>query len=306
MNWIPLNKNLMRRRSFFRTSSLALIPGFLGFPRFYSTRNGIISPTLTLNAYSFNHELLHGEMSIPDLFRFAAETGFHGVDLTAYYIPGYPEVPEDSVLFDIKRQAFRWGLAISGTGVRNDFTLSGPENLEKEINLVKNWIRAASRLGVPHVRVFDGRSSSSGNSREILKSQVIESFRECAAFASGYGVMVAFQNHNDFIVAADEVIEIMEAVDSGWFGLMLDIGSLPAPDPYREIEKLIPYAISWQVKEHVLTDQGPVPTDFEKLMKIVHRQGYHGYFPLETLGKENTKERVKILHRRVSSAMDRV
>ncbi len=96
--------------------------------------------SLCLNAYSFNLLLRNGEMSLEQLFRFTKDTGFHGVDLTAYYIPGYPEVPADEVLYNIKRMAFRLGLALTGTGIRNNFTLADPEQRKQEKQLVKNWV----------------------------------------------------------------------------------------------------------------------------------------------------------------------
>ena len=93
--------------------------------------------SLCLNAYSFNSLLRNGEMSLERLFRFAKDTGFQGVDLTAYYIPGYPDVPTDEVLYNIKLMAFRLGLALTGTGVRNNFTLADPEQR-------KPWRRPAA------------------------------------------------------------------------------------------------------------------------------------------------------------------
>ena len=145
----------MKRRTFLRASSLALA-GSTG-PRLIvpecKPQDKGFGCTLALNAYSFNDPLLAGEMSLEELFRFARATGFAGVDLTAYYIPGYPDVPDDSVLFGIRRSAFRLGLALSGTGVRNDFTLSDPKELEKEVQLVMAWVVAAAKLGAPQVRV---------------------------------------------------------------------------------------------------------------------------------------------------------
>jgi sugar phosphate isomerase/epimerase len=265
--------------------------------------DGKIRPAISLNAYSFTRMLLANEMSLKELFLFAAETGFMGVDLTAYYIPGYPEVPEDNILFDIKRMAFLQGLAITGTGVRNDFTLADPEKRAKEIDLVKNWILAAAKLGAPYVRVFAGRESPEGHTRDEIKSWVIDALQECADFASSYGVMVTFQNHNDFIVSTEDIIDIMEGVNSNWFGFMLDIGSLPVPDPYKEIEKLIRYAVTWQVKENVKTNEGSVPTDFPRLMKIVNEQNYHGFFPLETLGEGDPRKKVQALYKQVTENM---
>jgi sugar phosphate isomerase/epimerase len=294
----------MYRRTFLKTSSLACLSGIAkpGLPG--KVYDGKISPALCLNAYSFNRMLLNDEMSLKELFLFAAQTGFVGVDLTAYYIPDYPEVPEDKILFGIKRMAFRHGLAITGTGVRNDFTLDDPEQRTKQIDLVKNWIVAAAKLGAPYVRVFAGRESPQGHTREEIKSWIKEAFRECADFASSYGVMVAFQNHNDFIVTTEDIIDIMENVHSDWFGLMLDIGSLPSIDPYREIEELIPYAVTWQVKEQVKTNDSSVPTDFGKLMHIVDKQKYQGFFPLETLGEGNPRIKIQALYKQVMENMN--
>lgn len=241
----------MQRRSFLKNSSLVLAgAGGVSSVRFqHGNSKDPNWLTISLNAYSFNKPLLEGEMSLDELFRFAKRTGFAAVDLTAYYIPGYPKVPEDKVLFEIKRSAFRQGLAISGTGVRNDFTMQDAGEHSENIELVKRWVVAASKLGAPHVRVFAGRGEANEGTREKVKARIIDAFQECADFASHHGVMVVFQNHKDYIKSTSEVIEIMEEVKSDWFGLMLDIGSVSGPDPYAEIEKLIPYTVTWQVKE---------------------------------------------------------
>ena len=55
-------------------------------------------------------------------------------------------------------------------------------------------------------------------------------------------------------------------------------------DPYQEIEALIPYAISWQVKEFVWENGKESPVDITRLGGIIRRAGYRGWFPVETLG----------------------
>lgn len=259
--------------------------------------------SLCLNAYSFNSLLRSGEMSLEQLFRFTKDTGFQGIDLTAYYIPGYPDVPADEVLYKIKRMAFRLGLALTGTGVRNNFTLADPQQRKQEKQLVKNWVIAASKLGIPHVRIFDGTAKPKGYSREEITDWLIDEMKECAAFGRRHGVMICYQNHNDFTTNATQAIEIIERVNSEWFGLMLDIGSLPEGDVYQEIERLIPYAVTWQVKEMAQTRGTKVKTDFPKLMNIVRRSGYRGYFPLETLGEGDPFRKVRILYRQADSQL---
>lgn len=259
--------------------------------------------SLCLNAYSFNNVLRAGKMSLEQLFRFAKDTGFQGVDLTAYYIPGYPDVPSDEVLYKIKRMAFRLGLALTGTGVRNNFTLADPEQRKLEKQLVKNWIVAASKLGIPHVRIFDGTARPEGYSREKITDWLIDDMKEYAVFGGRHGVMICYQNHNDFTTNAAQAIEIVERVDSEWFGLMLDIGSLPEGDAYQEIERLIPCAVTWQVKEMIQTGGTKVKTDFARLIQIVRRSGYRGYFPLETLGEGDPFQKVRVLYRDVRSIL---
>jgi sugar phosphate isomerase/epimerase len=96
--------------------------------------------------------------------------------------------------------------------------------------------------------------------------------------------VVALQQHNDCLKTAAEAIRVIEAVDSEWFGSILDIGSLHAADPYAEIEKLVPYAVSWQIKEQVNPNNKPEPTDLARIKAIIDRSGYRGYVPFEALG----------------------
>jgi sugar phosphate isomerase/epimerase len=267
------------------------------------THHHEVPVSLCLNAYSFNRLLRAGEMSLKQLFSFAKATGFQGVDLTAYYIPGYPEVPADEVLYAIKKMAFRMGLALTGTGVRNNFTLADPEKRKLERQLVKNWVLAAAKLGVPHVRIFDGIARPEGHSREAITAWVIEDMKACTQYGQEHGVMISYQNHNNFTSNAQQVMEIMEQIDSPWFGLMLDIGSLPEGDVYQEIERLTPYAITWQIKELVETGGKKVRTDFGKLMQIIRASGYQGYLPLETLGQGDPYQKVKTLYEEVSDLL---
>ena len=114
---------------------------------------------------------------------------------------------------------------------------------------------------------------------------------------------MAFQNHHDFLVNTEDIIETLKRIDSDWFGLMLDTGSVSGSDPYLEIEKLIPYAVSWQLKETVRVGDDVVPIDFPRLMALIHKSGYRGFLPLETLGEGDPKEKVQDLYRKVTKYM---
>lgn len=179
-----------------------------------------IGPSLTggslktsLNAFSFNKPLLEGSMSLDDMFSFCAEKGFAAVDITAYYFPGYPEVPPDGLLYETKMRAFRLGLDISGTGVRNDFTEPDAGKRRQSVELVKAWIEAAEKIGAPVIRIFSGAQSPAGFTRQQIFDWMLPDIRECVKHGEAHGVVVGIQNHNDFIATADHAIEILDRID---------------------------------------------------------------------------------------------
>lgn len=256
----------------------------------------------SLNAYSFNDPLMKEEMNLDDLLEYCAANQFDAVDITAYYFPGYPEVPSDEYLYHIKQKAFLLGLEISGTGVRNDFTHPDPAVRKTSVELVKNWILAAEKLGAPVIRVFSGTADVKDIPREKVVDYMVADLKECVEFGKAHGVIVGIQNHHDFLKTADETIEIIKRVNSDWFGLILDIGSFRT-DAYQEIEKAIPYAVSWQLKENLYVNGIEQKTDVGKVMTIIKKSGYRGYIPLETLGEGDPKVKVKLFLEEIREAM---
>lgn len=245
-----------------------------------------------LNSYSFDRPLRDGSMTLSDVVRYCAQHGIEALDATGYYFPGYPKVPADDFVRNLKREAFVNGVTISGTGVRNDFSVPDAAARKDSVQLAKDWIEVAAKLGASVIRLFSGLRVPSGYSFDQVLEWMIPDFKECAAYGRRYGVVVGLQNHNDFLKTADETIRVANAVNSEWFGIILDVGSLRQSDPYAEIEKLVPYAVSWQLKENVGYGAKEVPTDFRKVKAIIDKVGYRGYLPIETLGSGDPKTKV--------------
>jgi sugar phosphate isomerase/epimerase len=247
---------------------------------------------LGLNAFSFDGLLRQGSMTLADAVHFCAQQQVDALDATGYYFPGYPKAPTDEYIYNLKRVAFVNGVAISGTGVRNDFSVADPAARKIDVQIVKDWIVVASKLGAPVVRVFSGKERPAGYSFDQALEWMVADFKECAAFGKEHGVVVALQQHNDFLKTADEAIRVIEAVGSDWFASILDIGSLRSGDPYAEIEKLVPYAVSWQIKEQVGRNGKEEATDLKKIKAIIDKSGYRGYVPFEALGAGDPKPKV--------------
>ena len=255
-----------------------------------------------LNAYSFNKPLMAGTMKISDVIEYCAQQQIDGVDLTGYYFPGYPNVPSDEYIYAVKRTAFLNGVTITGTGVRNDFALTDASSRQGHMQLVKNWVDVAAKLGSDMVRVFSGRELPKGYTFDQVLEWMVPAFKECAKYGQERGVIIGLQHHDDFLKTADQTIRLVKAVDSDWFSVILDVGSVRQGDPYEEIEKLLPYASNWQIKEHVWYGTKKVDIDLPRLRALIEKIGYRGFAPIEALGEGDPKEVVNAFLAKVRRA----
>jgi sugar phosphate isomerase/epimerase len=276
------------------SAALAAAPPFAGRASAQGrvSRSGAAGVRLGLNAYSFNGPLRAGTMTLDDVVDYCAQQGIDGLDATGYYFPGYPEVPDDGFLYRLKRRAFVNGVTIGGTGVRNDFAATDPAARQRDVRMVKAWIEAAAKLGATVVRIFAGAKVPDGGTFDRTLEWMVPDIKACVEHGRQHGVIVGLQNHNDFLKTAGETIRIVEAVNSEWFGVVLDIGSLRQADPYAEVEKLVPYAVTWQLKENVWQGGKEVATDVGRIKAIVEKAGYRGFLPIETLGAGEPRQKV--------------
>ena len=296
----------LRRRTFL--SSLAGLPVVISSGKpFQSVPDFKNRPAqklkTSLNAFSFNEPLTKGTMSMDDLLDFCAEVGFDGVDITGYYFKGYPQVPSDDYLFHVKRKAFRLAVEITGTGVRNDFTIADKNKRALEVDLVKKWVEVAAKLGAPVLRIFSGNQKNEGLAKEQVMDWMLKDIETCVAFGKRHGVIIGLQNHNDFIQTADDVNKIIETINSEWLGLILDTGSYRIHDPYDEIAKSVKHAVNWQIKEKIFVNGVEVETDLNKIMEIIKASDYNGYLPIETLGSGDPKIKIVALLDKLKKAM---
>ena len=246
---------------------------------------------LALNAYSFN-DLLIGKgqpdnkptLTLPELLDWCAVQNIEAIDVTGYYFPGYPGVPSDEYIYELKRKAFKLGIDISGTGIKNNFASPDPAVRKADVERAKQWIIVAEKLGAPVLRLFAGEIPKGyENKWDEVAGWMIECYKECAAFGAQHGVIIGIQNHGDMLQTADQCIKVVKAVNSKWSGIILDTGNFKVKDPYTDIEAVIPYTTNWQVKESVFELGNPIKTDIPRLIKIIKKSGYRGYIPIETL-----------------------
>src|SRR6516162_8201811 len=185
--------SMMNRRRFFSCSAGIAAMAAVRNADAAVVREAGVKLKLGLNAYSFNEPLRAGTMTLADAVDFCAKNGVDALDATGYYFPGYPNVPTDEYIYALKRTAFVNGVAISGTGVRNNFAVADEAARNRDVQMVKEWIVVASKLGAPVIRVFSGPDRPAGYSFDHALDWMVADFKQCAEFGKEHGVVVSLQ-----------------------------------------------------------------------------------------------------------------
>lgn len=236
---------------------------------------------LGLAAYSLRDHLtgkVEPEMTMVDFVEQAAEWQVDGVELTSYYIP---DQVMPSYLGYLKRRCHVLGLGVIGVPIRNTFTFPAGPDRDREVGHVKAWIDRATRLGAPTMRIFAGNLQPGQTLAEAQKN-CIESIEACAEHARLNGVVLALENHGGIVAEADSLLTIVKAVNTDFCGINLDSGNFKTDDPYGDLERCAPYAVTVQIKTEIQPrGQEKQPADLARIVTILTSNDFRGYATLE-------------------------
>jgi sugar phosphate isomerase/epimerase len=252
-------------------------------------RNGKPKFKFSLAAYSYR-ALLSGdkpELTMNDFVNECARYQLDGTELTSYY---FPKNPTEKYLRNLKTQAFRLGLSVSGTAVGNDFGFAEGKERQDQIVALKRWIDAAEILGAPVIRIFAGHKKE-GTTEAQSHSLMVSAIEECCEYAGQHGIYLALENHGGPTATAEGLLKFVRDVQSPWFGVNMDTGNFHSDKIYEELEQIAPYALNVQVK--VVTtepDKESKPTDYVRLARILKDASYRGFIVLEFEEKGDPRE----------------
>lgn len=267
---------------------------------------------LSLNMYTFNMNInawmsnssSTRKLSTLDAIKWAAENGFDAVDVTCYYIPGYsntamPSRPEKEVLDyakDIKNLCAQLKIEISGTGLQNNFADPNEVRRKTDIERIKFWIKVASEMGAPVIRIFAGPPPADIRREgweKIAKDRIAPAVREVARYAKEYypNVRIGLQNHGGMLATANQVIQVLKWINCDNVGIINDTGfyreflntDATKYDWYRDIALVLPYSNNFQVKKKPAGAETDELMDLDRLMRDIRKSPYRGYIPVELL-----------------------
>lgn len=277
-------------------------------PNHYFDRDYLVSMSL----YCFNQNIaswIRGRaggappLSTAAAIDWAGAAGFDGVDITAYYIPGYdthtmPTLPTDQIVAfakGLRAQCEHLNLRVTGTGAFNDFADPDAARRALDVQRVQFWTDIAAVLGAPAIRVFSGvvpaDLDAAGGWAAVTQQRIVPALQQVTAHAASQGVRVLLQNHGDMTATADQTIQMLQWVgdpnisiidDTGYFRPFL-AGDGAAYNYYADIDKVVPYSRSIQVKRKPGGETDSVLMDYPRLFTGLRLAGYRDVMPVELL-----------------------
>jgi len=163
-------------------------------------------------------------------------------------------------------------------------------------NEMKNMIPLAKTIGADVMRVVgSNRRFNQENHKEQLDRLLVQ-FREAVKTAEDYRVKLAMENHLDF--TAEEMLTLIEAVGSPYFGVTFDNGNSLRfrEDPVQSLELLAKYAFTVHLKDLAENPKEAKPTDWfffsgvpigqgvidnQSMIAVLAKTGFEGFLAIE-------------------------
>lgn len=210
-----------------------------------------------------------------------------GVDGLEFY-SGFLE-DDDSFLQDVKAALARHHLAMPMLCCSPDFTQPAPLLLQKEIDWEKRMIEITAFFGGRFCRVLSGQRRPELTRDEGI-AQVVRVIKDLLPFAEDHGVVLSMENHYkdnywkypEFAQKMDVFVEIVEQVDSPWFGVNFDPSNaiLAGEDPLVLLDRVKHRVVAMHASDRYLTS-GTI----EDLRKEENSVGYASRLSHGAIGK---------------------
>lgn len=245
---------------------------------------------LSLAAYSYRKYLdlkakPKPSMTLDDFADLAASMDLDAIEPTAYYFAD----TSPASLARLKGRCTRLGLDISGTAVGNNFCTPDAAKLKEQLAMVRKWTEHASLLGAKTVRIFAGNVDKT-DTVEKARARCIAAIQEACDHAAQFGVYLALENHGGITGTLEQILQLVKGVKHDWFGVNLDTGNFHTEDPYADLAKLAPYAVTVQVKTEIQrAGMKKEAADLKRLVSILRDVNYRGYVALEYEAEEEPK-----------------
>jgi len=279
------------RRDFLRVAGPAVIAGpelaraaRTWAPTARTAPGSIETPRLLTGccAYSYSKLLGAGKMTMEDVIRKAVELGIDGVDMTAYWFKS----TDPAYLASLRHLAFKYGVCFSGAAIGASTVQAESGKRAQVLEEIKKWVDVTESLGAPHLRVFAGKLPAGATVQQAIE-WTVDTSKRASEYAGKKGITLGMEDHEGITQNADACLEIVNRVDSPFFGINLDITNfIPTEkaDAYAQIEATVPYATHSHIRDRFQNGQA---VDLDRVWRIFARSNYKGFMSAEYEGEED-------------------
>lgn len=192
---------------------------------------------VSASMYSLHQTVVKEKWSIIDFIHYAKEANLDGVELLDFYWQDRGNIAEE--LAEVKAALKETGLPVSAYDVSNDFVKASYADRKTEVHQVIRGIQVAQALGTDIVRVFCG-DLTEGITFDDAQTWIVDSLKECAIHAEQAKVYLAIENHGLLAGKSEQVMEVIQAVDSPYVKATFDTGNflLVHEDPLEAFNRL--------------------------------------------------------------------
>jgi sugar phosphate isomerase/epimerase len=220
----------------------------------------------------------------------ARELGCEGISLESCFFPSF----DASYLADVRARldayqfdrVYAWG---------HPDGLEAGRSLQAKDDMILH-IHHARAIGATVMRVVGSSFSFVRDPHEPQLRIISGWLKEAVRVAASEGVSLAIENHIDY--DADEILRLVEEVDSPFFGVTLDTANFlrVLDDPVAATEKLAPHVLATHIKDiepvkgrsvrawnyFACVAAGEGLVEIDAIIAILARAGYRGLLAFET------------------------
>lgn len=217
-----------------------------------------MKPKIAAFPKCFMDELcVHHTMTLFEWIEMASTLGVEGLEFYTGFLND-----DEGFLREVKDCLEKHELRMPMLCCSPDFTQPDPELLHAEIEREKRMIELTAFFGGRFCRVLSGQRRP-GLSREAGVTQVVRVLKSLLPFAEKHDVVLTMENHYkdnywqypEFAQKMDIFIEIVEQIDSPWFGVNYDPSNtiLAGEDPIELLKKIKHHVVSMHASDRYLT-----------------------------------------------------
>jgi sugar phosphate isomerase/epimerase len=244
---------------------------------------------ISLAQWALVDEIKSGKWKTLDFPRIAREDfDLNGIE----FVNTLFEVPTERYLKQLKQNAEMHGVKMVLIMVDDEGDgCAATKEGRKEFEIFhRKWVDIAHYLGCHAIRT-NCRGTEEVDKYEAL-NWAAESYAMLLEYASSGNMNILIENHGGVSNDPDWMVKLMKKVDHPNFGTYPDWRSPSVDfDNLTYLEKTIPYAKGMSYRNQ------PTEEWTEKMIEICKNSGFHGWYGIESDGREEVKKGIRLLRK---------